>query len=294
MEKILVKEQQEILAMCKQVAKKEEDKLMFVELGRDMFKDNKYILNKYFRNENLQDCYYANLLAFRNVPDINLYDIKKQLKKDFGKSVSLAGYKYNPEHYRFADCSLQEEYEEDLFKSKTNEEENAEFEAERRTSSVDPIDFDAVESLYAVLFKGINARLVMILHLEDIPGIINNAYDCYYKGVTCSASNAAMYAKIAEIRALLEDNEVIEWLKTKPTDMMFDKFDYVDTYQRVLRQLTGIRDESLEYCRDLLENSEDLWIEDIVANDYPDCESYIENNYTEDEDDYLANNELFD
>ena len=73
MEKILVKEQQEILAMCKPVAKTEEDKLMFVELGRDMFKDNKYILDKYFRNENLQDCFYANLLAFKNIPDITVY-----------------------------------------------------------------------------------------------------------------------------------------------------------------------------------------------------------------------------
>ena len=284
MEKILVKD--EILAMCKPVAKKEEDKLMFVELGRDMFKGNKYILDKYFRNEQGQSCYYANLLAFKNIPEITLYEIKKQLKKDFGKSVSLAGYKYNPEHYRFADYYLQEEYEEDLFKCKTKEEEQAEFEAERR-APVDPIDFDAVESLYSVLFKGIKARLVMILHLEDIPGIINNAYDCYYKGVSCGPSNGAMHAKIAEIRALLENNEVIKWLKTKPTDMMFDKFDYVDTYQRVLRQLTGIRDESLEYCRDFLENPEDLWIEDIIANDYPECESYIENNYTEDEDNYL-------
>ena len=284
MEKILVKD--EILAMCKPVAKKEEDKLMFVELGRDMFKDNKYILDKYFRNERGQGCYYANLLAFREVPNVTIYEIKKQLKKDFGKSVSLAGYKYNPEHYRFEDCYLQEEYEEDLFKCKSKEEEEAEFEAERR-APVDPIDFDAVESLYSVIFKGIKARLVMILNLETIPGIINNAYDCYYKGVTCSASNAAMHAKIAEIRALLENNEVIEWLKTKPTDMMFGHFEYVDTYQRLLRTLTGIRDESLEYCRDLLENSEDLWIEDVIANDYPDCESYIENNYTEDEDNYL-------
>ena len=68
---------------------------------------------------------------------------------------------------------------------------------------------------------------------------------------------------------------------------MFDKFDYVDTYQRVLRTLTGIRNETLEYCRDLLENPEDLWIEDIIANDCLDYDSYIENNYSEDEDNYL-------
>ena len=109
--KILTKEQKEVLAMCKPIAKEEkEDKLMFVDLGRDMFEGNEYILNKYFRNENLHKCYYANLLAFRDIPGITVYEIKRQLKKDFGKSVSLAGYKYNPEHYRFADCYIQEEY----------------------------------------------------------------------------------------------------------------------------------------------------------------------------------------
>ena len=283
--KILTKEQKEVLDLAK-IQNTNEDKLMFVDLGRDMFEGNKYILDKYFRNENLQACYYANLLAFRNIPNITVYQIKKQLEKDFGKSVSLAGYKYNPEHYLFMECYRQEEYEEDLFKCKTKEEEMAELEAERK-ARIEPIDFNAVESLYNVLYKGIKLRLVMLLHLDDIPGIINNALDCYYKDVSCGPSNAAMHAKIKEIRSLLENREMIEWLKTKPTDLMFDKFDYVDTYQRVLRQLTGIRDESLEYCRDLIENPEDLWIEEIIANDYPDCENYIENNYTEDEDNYL-------
>ena len=287
--KILTKEQKEVLAMCKPIAKEEkEDKLMFVDLGRDMFEGNEYILNKYFRNENLHKCYYANLLAFRDIPNITVYEIKRQLKKDFGKSVSLAGYKYNPEHYRFADCYIQEEYEEDLFKCKSKEDEEAEFEADRR-AIVDPIDFNAVESLYAVLFKAIKARLVMILNLEDIPGLINNAFDCYYKGITCSACNGAMYAKIAEIRKSLENPEVIKWLKTKPTDISFDKYDYINTYQKVLRQLTGISNETVEYCRDLLENSAELWIEDIIKNDYIECNDYIENNYTEDEDDYEYN-----
>ena len=112
-----------------------------------MFEGNKYILDKYFRNENLQACYYANLLAFRNIPNITVYQIKKQLEKDFGKSVSLAGYKYNPEHYLFMECYRQEEYEEDLFKCKTKEEEMAELEAERR-ARIEPIDFNAVKSRF--------------------------------------------------------------------------------------------------------------------------------------------------
>ena len=291
MNKILVKDpKMEILAMCKPVAKKE-DKLMFVELGRDMFKDNKHILNKYFKNNKGQDCYYANLLAFKGIEGITLYDIKKQLKADFKQDVSLAGFKYNPEHYKYSEQHIQDEYEDDLFRNKSVEEERAEFEADRK-SRIEELDFDAVESLYTVLFEALKARLVMILNLESVPGIINNAYDCYYKGVNCSMSNAVMRAKIAEIRQLIEDPEMYKWLKTKPTDLMFDKFDYVDTYQRVLRQITGIRNNSLEYCRELLDNSEDLWIEDILNNEYIETEPLYEN--VDNDEDYLINNELFD
>lgn len=286
-QKILMKnETNEVLGLCKVSPKtKQDESLKFTELGRDMFKDNKVILDRYFKNESGQDCYYANLLWFRQFEDVELNDIKKQLKIDFGKKVSLAGFKHNPEHYKFNTCFNQDEYEEDLFKDKSNEEEQAEMEAERK-ARIDELDIDAVDSLYKVLFRAIKARLVMILHLEDIPGIINNARDCYYKGVNCSASNAAMHAKIAEIRTLLEDKETVEWLKTKPTDLMFDKFDYVTTYQKVLRQLTDIRDEPLESCRDLLENPEDLYLEEIIVNDIPDEEQLFDNDSDDDELDY--------
>ena len=278
MNKILIKETDEVLDLCKvEPLKLEEDKLMFVDLTRDMFKDNPSILKKYFRNENLYECAYANLLAFRDIPDITLYEIKKELKKDFGKKVSLAGFKYNPEHYKFANEDIQNEYEEDLFRYKDEEEEK---------SIIEPIDFDAVETLYSVLFKAIKARLVMILNLEDIPSILNNAYDCYHKGVTCSVSNNAMHSKIKEIRTLLENTEMIEWLKSQPTDLMFDKNDYIITYQKVLRQLTSIKNETLECCRDLLDNPEDLFIDDIIKNESLDIEQLF-NNLDEDDEDYL-------
>jgi hypothetical protein len=285
MDRILMKEQKEILAMCRPDAeRKADDRLLFVRLGRDMFKGDFRILDKYFRNEEGRRCYYANLLAFPK--GTSLYAVKKQLRKDFGKEVSLAGYRYDPRHYMFADCYLQEDYEENLYRCQTDEEKEAELDAERK-APIQPIDLDAAERLYAVLFKAIKARLAMILDLEDVPGILNNAYDCYYKGVSCGPSNAAMRAKIARIRALLEDEETVRWLKTKPTDLMFDRLDYVSTYQRMLRSLTDVRDEPLECCRDLLENPEDLWIEDIIANDSPEFESYAENELGEDEGDCL-------
>jgi hypothetical protein len=325
MEKILVKKQdnqKEILEMCKVSTAEVAKKYVLTELDRDMFKGNEYILNKYFKNENNEDCCYANLLAFRGlkvrvsgktrtiikapkieftkkeqkaleklnvtIEDLTLYDMKKVLRDDFGREVSLAGYKYNPEHYKFAQAYMQDEYEEDLFKNKSKEEELAEYEAERR-ARVEPLDFSALDSLYNVLYKAIKSRLVMILHLESVPGILNNALDCYYKGVSCGASNGAMNAKIAEIRQLLEDEEVIKWLKTNPTDLMFDEAEYVETYQKVLRQLTNITDEPLEYCRDLLENPEDEFIDKIIANDYIEPTSFDEKfvSYDYDKNEYI-------
>lgn len=278
MEKILVKENMNnVLAMCKtHIENKEDDKLMFTDLTRDLFKNNHYILNKYFRNEQGYTCYYANLLAFKNIPNINLYEIKKQLRKDFGKSVSLAGFKYNPEHYKFATQIIQDEYEEDLFREKSQEDEDSEAEADRRGNIV-PLDFTALESLSTVFFKALKKRYIMLFNLESIPAILNNAIECYYLGVSCGPSNLAMLAKIKEIRAMLEDPEMIQWLKTNPTDLIFDKSDYVNTYQKVLRQLTGIKNEPLSYCYELIHNEEDLFENEILSNEYIEFESYNSN-----------------
>lgn len=274
-----------ILALCKDNARKEDKDLVFVDLGRDMFKNNELILNKYFKNENGQDCYYANLLALRPLK-VNLYEIKKILKKDFGKNVSLKGYKHDPEHYKFSTQAMQDEYEEDLFKDKSNEEEDAECEAIRR-NRIEPLDFSLVESLYRFIYKAIKNRYVMLFNVEDVPGILNNAIECYNLGVSCGPSNEAMAAKIAHIRKLLEDAEVIEWLKTGPTDMSFDPADYVQTYQKVIRQLTGIRDESLENtCFDIMHREDDLWEDMILTGTLPEFLEYHDDVKEIEEEDY--------
>jgi hypothetical protein len=151
---------QDILGLCKKP-----EKLKFVELGRDMFKGNFEILNKYFKNEQGQDCYYANLLYFKD-SDLDLKDIKIELKQDFKQDISLAGYKYNPEHYRFKDWLVQEEYEEDLFKNQENTE---------KTNYIEQLDVEALNSLYKILFKALKQRYIILFGLESIPAILNNA-----------------------------------------------------------------------------------------------------------------------
>ena len=264
MMKILTKEQKSFLYLIKKIEKaKTVDKVKFVDLGRDMFKGNKHILNKYFKNEKGQDCYFANLLAYKSVKDImSLKELKAQLKADFGYEISLAGYKYVPEHYMFSTCLQQLEYEETAFKENEDEQD-----PKYENLGLEMLDFGAVEALYKVLLKAIKNRYVMIFNLESIPGLVNNALECQYLGVNCTASNLAMNAKLAEIRKLLEDKDIKAWLETGASDMNFDKEDYISTYQRVLRQLTGIRDTSLEYCKDILHNEYDLFEDEILANE---------------------------
>jgi uncharacterized protein YaaN involved in tellurite resistance len=96
-----------------------------------------------------------------------------------------------------------------------------------------------------------------------------------------------MRAKLKELKTLLETPEVIAWLKTGASDMSFDKSDYVETYQRVLRQVSRIKDNLKEY-QDLIHNDYDLFEEEILENNYLELESYIENDSDdEDELDYI-------
>ena len=281
MENILVKNPvKEILELCKHNTKTE--KINIKDLCRTDYKDNKVILDKYFKNERGEDCFYANLLYFRQFENVSLNDIKNALKSDFKKAISLAGYKYNPEHYKFVTQALQDEYEEDLFKCKSREEEELEKYEEYKYKQIEGIDFEAVDKLTKVLFNALRKRWVMIFHLENIPGLINNALECHYLGVSCKPSNNAMNAKIAEIRALLDNKDVIEWLKTNPTDLMFDRCDYVSTYQRVLRNLTCI-DNELSYVREIIHNPEDIFEEEILSNEFINTTCYIENTETNEE-----------
>ena len=264
---LLVKnETKAILEQCKV-----KDEIVFIELGRDMFKDNEYILNKYFKNEHGQPCYYANLLAFKEIKStMKPEDLKSILKKDFGRPVSLKGYKYNPEHYKFIQQYVQDEYEEDLFKEQPEEVEEL--------RQIESLDFEALKSLSVI-----KKRVVILFELETIPALLNRALDCYCKGVSCKQCNLEMRTKLASLNSLLSNKEVIEWIKTGPTDMSFDKEDYIETYQRVLRTLTDCK-ENLEEYRDCIHNEDDLFENEIIENNYIECDSYIENiNYDEED-----------
>jgi len=159
----------------------------------------------------------------------------------------------------------------------------------------DELDYEAIDSLYKVIFKALQKRLVIILNLESVPSLINTAYKCRYGGCDCKNVNAALNAKLSDIRKLLNDKEVSEWLKAGNTDMLFygdpnGVNSYIETYQKVIRQLTDIRGESLEYVRPIIHNELDIFEDEIISNDIPDCESYFESGDSDDLDDIFEEN----
>lgn len=276
----------EILSMCKK-----EKSTNIKDLGRDMYKDNEVILNKYFRNENGYPCYYANLLYFRkldkDIPnEVKLKIIKAELRKDFGETISLAGYKYNAEHYRFVKQFVQDEYEEDLFKNKSNEDEENELEADRHkcVESIDNLDIINIDRLYNEYFTALKHRLLVIFDLVDAPAILNNCIECYYLGVSLGPTKQVIANKLANIDKIINDKEFIQWMKSKPTDLaVCDEKDYIETYQKSLRQLTKITDMSFDEIKDLIHNEEDIFEEDILRNEMLEV-SYIDYSFDSDED----------
>lgn len=161
------------------------------------------------------------------------------------------------------------------------------------------IDIESFENLARELFIAIKNRLVIILNLESVPGLLNNAIDCQAKGVSCHSANLAIKAKLNELNRLLSDSNVTEWIKEGNSDMqlyndpnIYDDpglvTDYIDTYQKVLRQLSDIRFESLEEFRDAIHNEFDIFEENILSNDLDiECRNYVDIPEDEDYEDYL-------
>lgn len=301
MEKILVQDLpqgsiNDLFEENKSTESKKEESLLFVELERGMFKDNKYILDKYFRNETGNSCCFANLLRIKENllleegKELTNYIISKILKQDFGCKVSLKGYRYNPEHYRFNDIYLQLDYEEDLFREQEDEPYDPYEGMEKQM-----LDYEVFDRLYNAVISAIKSRKLILLGLDTVPAMLNRALEANGLELDCGFYNRYCKNKLAELDKLATDLEVKEWMKTKPTDLSFDKGDYVETYQKALRSLFGfkVNEDMTGYCLDVIHNEEDLWETEILEN-FGFEEVPLINNTDLDEDEYLENNEIFE
>ena len=129
------------------------------------------------------------------------------------------------------------------------------------------IDLDTKDKLYNLIYLAIKQRLVMLLGLENIVPLVSlETFDNVH-----SAYNSILNAYRTKILKLCKDKEVNEFIKKYNDIEIYAKdenfrFDYVNTYSKILRQLSDIRDEKLEYMRSIIHNDEDILEEEILSN----------------------------
>jgi DNA-binding ferritin-like protein (Dps family) len=250
--------------------------IRFAEISRYDYKNNQYILNKYFRNHIGNRCAYANLFHVwedSNLPEDkrNNYNLHKILKKDFGCKVILLGYDSDLEHYRYEDLFIQNEYDEDRWRFKDDN--RNELRIQDFYNNCQVLNLDNFNKLSKLIYRAVQQRLVIFLNLEDIPGILNKALDISLHSEDCSYINNLIVNKINEITELCNNKEVRKWLDNKVTDMSLytDELmlsDYIQTYQKVIKSLFNISQEDFSYIKELIHNDLDLFEEQILNNLY--------------------------
>lgn len=279
----------DVLEFCKiESPEVVEEKLVFKDLTRDMFKGNSKILNKYFRNAEGNSCAFANLLRVKSDLEGNtLYFLKKKLKQDFGCEVSLRGYVYDPKHYKFSNVNTQLEYEEDYYSYPEAEEERRK---ELESLINEGLDYYNVNKLYSIVRRALLSRLVIILGLDNALNTIYSAFEADLGGFNCSGYNYSIKQYLKRVKQLLKDDKVNEWLLNGHSDLDFAEDentfnDYIRTYHNCLKALVG-SDVELEPYLDLIHNPKDEF-EHLIATGLEDIEecSYYEDSY--DEEDYL-------
>ena len=213
-----------------------------------------------------------------------------ELYEDYKKRCERQGHQVLSRKI-WNDFQIDYEYE-DLLSTEDVEEKDSRNQPEPKSIRLgyigDELDYEAIDSLYKLLFKALKKRLVILLDLESVPGIINTALHCRHQGYDCKGVNALMNSKLAESRKILENAEIKEWLATGASDMSLDASDYVATYQRVLRQISDIRGEPLEYFRDIIHNEYDIFEKEILSNESFEISNFSDNiDYDKEDEDIL-------
>ena len=235
-----------------------DEELSFVDLTRREFSKNKYILNKYFRNEQGHDCAFANLLRIEDKS--SLYKIKKELKRDFKQKVSLKGYKYDPKHYVYSDIYNQLEYEEEYYRTPDAEEERR---LENSKLINVSLDYDLVDKLSKIIETSYINNIVMLLNLDTAYSLINTGIELDLKGFDCTSTNNAITRELHRIDAYLADEELCEFLKSN-TDNIFDYEDRKNVYSKIAKNFLEIE----------------------IPEEYQEV-SYYEDSYEDEYEDYL-------
>ena len=261
-----------------------------VDLTRKDFEGNTKVLNKYFVNrqgyslnrfripkENVEfkqqvvdECNkLSSKKDYKNLDYLVLKALKNVIARELGyKSVSTVGLSKNDEDYQYYSWLYQEINTEDDFRA-TDMKPHYNTIHEALSSEVysSQIDLNTKDKLYDLIYLAIKQRLVMLLGLENIVSLVSlETFDNVH-----SAYNSILNAYRTKILKLCKDKEVNEFIKKYNDIEIYAKdenfrFDYVNTYSKILRQLTDIRDEKLEYMRSIIHNDEDMLEEEILDN----------------------------
>ena len=261
-----------------------------IDLTRKDFEGNTKVLNKYFVNrqgyslnrfripkENsefkqqvVDECNkLSSKKDYKNLDYLILKALKNVIARELGyKSVSTVGLSKNDEDYQYYSWLYQEINTEDDFRA-TDMKPHYNTMHEALSSEVysSQIDLNTKDKLYNLIYLAIKQRLVMLLGLENIVSLVSlETFDNVH-----SAYNSILNVYRTKILKLCKDKEVNEFIKKYNDIEIYAKdenfrFDYVNTYSKILRQLTDIRDEKLEYMRSIIHNDEDILEEEILSN----------------------------
>ncbi len=239
------------------------------ELNRKDYLDNPEILNKYFRvnNHDIDTCYVSEEIS---IDEVRADFHNKKLYKDGNMLKSKTA-----EYYTGNKFYLNLDADDDSFRNGDDDSRKLSgydvYVAQEVRSST--VDKDLFEELYRFCIKTIKRRLVMLLDTEKVINeLINiiNYTDGFSNNCTAIQSSALVNSK-KNLLKKISNRSVKDFIKSNNDYTVFGtdeltRNDYIETYQRVLRKLTDIRDSNLDFIRDIISNKEDSLENEILEN----------------------------
>lgn len=271
-------------------------KVYVIDLHPRMYQGDSYVLNKYFRNNNVdldrfhipvldKGTYESIIKEFRNVKPNNLVFetatdyykkkvITRMISKDLGISeydLSLQDYKWDEAWYMFSDYDDNLEYMEDRFKEESKDRNEITtmdlyFGSECPRKHV--VDTDLWNEIYKFCIDCIKSRIAMIFEIPGVISMLQNILE-YTEGFSNFATRSQVETLQGIYNKLLkycQDKELIAWIKAGNNDYTLyskgsTKSDYIRTYRNMLKQLEGMSPSdngAITYYADIITNDIDL------------------------------------
>lgn len=182
------------------------------------------------------------------------------------KNLDFSNYIWDEDLYKYSNLFVAMQYQEDLFRDQGK----ITYQEPNMTS----LDTDTYNKLEDFIYKVIKNRYLILLEVEPLVGLLNNILE-YTNGNSTNATesmNSAMKGMLRHYEKLCSDKSTVEFLKSNNDFTIYGmnsntRKDYIDSYRKVLRMLTSIRHERLDYCRDFIHQDTDIYEELILSDE---------------------------